>query len=44
MSIDPLKSNAMPHADPDRVPEGLGGLSSEMARFLSAYAEPPDAQ
>ncbi len=34
-------SRLAPLARPDRVPEGLGGLSGEMARFLSAYAEPP---
>jgi dihydropteroate synthase len=36
-------SRLAPLARPDRVPEGLGGLSGELARFLSGYAEPPRA-
>ncbi len=36
-------SRLAPLARPDRVPEGLSGLSVELARFLSAYAEPPQA-
>jgi dihydropteroate synthase len=36
-------SRLAPLARPDRVPEGLSGLSAEMARFLAAYADPPRA-
>ncbi len=34
-------SRLAPLARPDRVPAGLEGLSPELARFLTAYAEPP---
>jgi dihydropteroate synthase len=34
-------SRLAPLARPDRVPEGLGGLSGAIAQFLAAYAEPP---
>ena len=34
-------SRLAPLARPDRVPPGLEGLSPELARFLTAYAEPP---
>ena len=33
-------SRLAPLARPDRVPEGLNGLSGEMARFFTRYAEP----
>ena len=33
-------SRLAPLARPDRVPEGLAGLSGAMAAYLSAYAEP----
>jgi dihydropteroate synthase len=36
-------SRLAPLARPDRVPEGLSGLSLGLARFLSSYAEPPRA-
>ena len=36
-------SRLAPLARPDRVPEGLAGLSGAMAAYLSAYAEPPRA-
>ena len=36
-------SRLAPLARPDRVPEGLSGLSGAMAGFLSAHAEPPPA-
>ena len=34
-------SRLAPLARPDRVPEGLSGLSVALARFLATYAEPP---
>jgi dihydropteroate synthase len=36
-------SRLAPLARPDRVPEGLSGLSGAIGHFLSAHAEPPRA-
>lgn len=36
-------SRLAPLARPDRVPEGLSGVSGEMARFFTHYAEPAGA-
>jgi len=38
-----VASRLAPLARPDRVPSGLETVSAEIARFLAAYAEPPQA-